>query len=61
MKCPLCNIEERIVLNKNILKGDKLYRRMIFSCLNKECSNYNKELAKEDVELEVEKIEEDNE
>lgn len=61
MKCPLCNTEERIVSNKNILKGGKLYRRMVFSCLNTSCDNFNKELHKEDVELEVENIDEEAE
>lgn len=58
MKCPLCNTEERIIANKNILKGGKLFRRMIFSCLNKGCANYNKHLETKDVELEVEEIDE---
>jgi len=59
MKCPLCSTELRIIANKNILKSGKLYRRMIFACLNKECTNYNKDLEQKDVELEVEEIDEE--
>lgn len=54
MKCPLCNTEERILTSKNIIKGEKLYRRMVFTCMNKQCENYEKELHTDDIELEVE-------
>lgn len=56
MKCPLCNTEERITVNKMILKGSKLYRRMEFSCMNKNCENFRKTLRAEDTEIEVEEI-----
>lgn len=55
MKCPLCQTEERITSSKNILKEQKLFRRLTYSCQNKNCPNFDKELHKEEIELEVEK------
>lgn len=49
MKCPLCNLEMRITKTRNILENDntpdaetKLYVEQDLSCLNKNCSNYEK-------------------
>ncbi len=51
MVCPLCKTEARISSSTNVLKGGKLYRRMHFVCRNKQCSNYNKEVGIEEVEI----------
>lgn len=58
MKCPLCNIEARIVSSKNIVKNGKFYRRLVYSCLNTACDLFNKEIKKEDIQLEVENVDE---
>ena len=49
MKCPLCRVEMRITKTRNILENDntpdaetKLYVEQDLSCLNKNCSNYEK-------------------
>jgi predicted metal-dependent HD superfamily phosphohydrolase len=49
MKCPLCSVEMRITKTRNILENDntpdaetKLYVEQDLSCLNKNCSNYEK-------------------
>lgn len=49
MKCPLCRVEMRITRTRNILENDntpdaetKLYVEQDLSCLNKNCSNYEK-------------------
>lgn len=53
MKCPLCNTEAKIQKSQNIIKGDKLFRRMFYVCRDKNCANYEKEIGKVDVECEV--------
>lgn len=53
MKCPLCNTEAKISHSANVLKDDKLYRRMIYECRDKNCAKFGKEIGKVDVELEV--------
>lgn len=49
MKCPLCQVEMRITRSRNIVKNDdtpdtptKLYVEQELSCLNKNCSNFQK-------------------
>lgn len=49
MKCPLCSVEMRITKTRNILENDntpdaetKLFVEQDLSCLNKNCSNYEK-------------------
>lgn len=53
MKCPVCNTEARIKKATNILKGKELVRRMEYVCRNKTCQNFDKEVGKEDIPLEV--------
>ena len=52
MKCPLCDIEAQITSSKLVMIGDKLYRRQIFKCRNKNCHNYNEEVGRIDNPLE---------
>ena len=40
--------------SKNVIKGEKLFRRMVFTCMNRQCENFEKELRTDDVELEAE-------
>lgn len=49
MKCPLCNVEMRITKTRNILENDntpdaetKLFVEQDMSCMNKDCSNFEK-------------------
>lgn len=49
MKCPLCNVEMRITKTRNILENDntpdaetKLFVEQDLSCMNKDCSNFEK-------------------
>jgi len=49
MKCPLCQLEMRITRSRNVIENDdtpdrptKLFYEQEISCLNKNCSNYNK-------------------
>ena len=51
MKCPKCEVEMRISKSQNVLKDNKLFRRLTFMCRNKECENYNKEVKTEELEL----------
>ena len=44
MKCPLCNVEMRIVKSGYVTNGNKLFTRQTFSCRNKECPNYGKDV-----------------
>ena len=47
MKCPLCNVEMRILRSRMVVENDdtpdvptKLFVEQEFSCLNKGCANY---------------------
>jgi len=49
MKCPLCQVEMRIIRSRNILENDndpdiptKLFVVQEVSCMNKDCANYEK-------------------
>ena len=55
MKCPLCDIEAQIASSKLVMIGDKLYRRQIFKCRNKNCPNFGKEVGRIDNPLEYDK------
>lgn len=50
MKCPLCNTEAKIQKSVNVLKGDKLFRRMTFVCRNSSCKQYEKAVGMKDLE-----------
>lgn len=56
MKCPKCDIEAHITSSKNVMKDGKLFRRMEFSCRNKQCPDYEKVIATDDVPLEYEVV-----
>ena len=53
MVCPLCKIEARISKATNVFRNEKLYKRFEYSCRNKECENYEKEIGDEEIELDV--------
>ena len=53
MKCPLCNTEMRIVRSSYVLRGTSLSKKLSFSCFNKDCSNYRKDVASTYIPLEV--------
>lgn len=49
MKCPLCNVEMRIIRTRNILENDntpdaetQLFVEQDLTCLNKNCANFEK-------------------
>lgn len=53
MKCPLCNVEAVITKSYTTVEGDsspntetKVYNVQEISCRNKNCSNYEKVIAK---------------
>lgn len=47
MECPKCKCEAIISKNRTIFKEEekKLYRMMSFSCRNKKCTEYQKEIG----------------
>ena len=60
MKCPLCNLEMRIVRTRNILENDntpdaetKLFVEQELKCMNKNCANYDKviETTKNEIKI----------
>lgn len=53
MKCPLCNTEMRIKSSAYVQNEGKLFKRMIFTCRNKECGNFNKDVKTEYIPLEM--------
>ena len=46
MKCPLCDVEMRMIKTRNIVEiieeVPHLYREMDISCVNDKCPNYEK-------------------
>lgn len=49
MKCPLCDVELRITKSRMLVENDdtpnedtKLYIEQVLTCLNNNCSNYEK-------------------
>lgn len=56
MKCPKCDIEARITSSKNVMKGGQLFRRIEYSCRNKNCPDYDKVIATEDIPQEYEVV-----
>ena len=44
MKCPLCNTEMRIVSTSYVQNEGKIFSKQIFTCRNKNCSNFGKEV-----------------
>lgn len=42
MKCPLCNVEMRIIKGGYVTNNGKLFSRQIYSCRNENCSNFGK-------------------
>ncbi len=52
MKCPKCNIEARIVNSKYVVEDDdtsliptKLFLAQTFVCRNRQCEDFEKEIA----------------
>lgn len=41
MKCPLCQVEMRVIQSHEVEEGDKEYIEQDLACMNKSCSNYN--------------------
>lgn len=47
MKCPVCQVELRIIRSRNVVENDttpdkptKLFMEHDLTCLNKDCTNY---------------------
>ena len=55
MVCPLCKTEARIERATNVMKGGKLYRKIVYTCRNKKCENFDKEVGTQLIELPFEK------
>lgn len=53
MKCPLCKTEAKIEHSENVFKKGRLYRRVVYVCRDKNCDRCNKEVGREDIELDV--------
>lgn len=47
MQCPLCKTEMRIKSNDYVLNDGKLFSKMVYTCRNKKCANYNMNVATE--------------
>ena len=53
MKCPRCNTEMRIWNSKYVYKDGELFKKLNFSCFNKDCTNYKKIVTSEYIPLEM--------
>lgn len=49
--CPRCNFDGQIVKNKLVEKDGKKYRILTYACRNRQCSMYQKEIGKEEIEV----------
>ena len=58
MKCPLCDVEPKVIKARNVMKGTTLYKRQTFACRNDKCPNFEKEIGYEDTKLEYDVVEE---
>lgn len=47
MRCPLCNTEAVITKQRMVFKASetKLYRNLVYSCRNKNCNSFEKEIG----------------
>lgn len=56
MVCPKCGLEAVITKNKRVFKTDegKLFRIMTYSCRNKKCNDFEKEVGEVTDEISVE-------
>jgi len=53
MECPKCKTEARIVESANIFREGTLLRKLVYACRNSKCSNYEKVIGEEELELPV--------
>lgn len=54
MKCPLCSNDMKITSNKFVQRADGSYaKRLRFSCVSKQCPNFNKVIKTEYIPMEV--------
>lgn len=60
MKCPLCQLEMRVVSHRNVIEHDntpdeqtRLYTEYDLACMNRNCENYEKVLETERNELPI--------
>ena len=55
MVCPVCKCEAVITASKYVYskEDDKLYREIKFSCRNKKCKEFKKEIGEDRQELDV--------
>lgn len=41
MQCPLCKTEMRIKSNNFVMNDGKLFSKLVYTCRNKKCPNYD--------------------
>jgi hypothetical protein len=54
MECPVCKIEAVISGQKMVMKGNKLYRVLKYSCRNSKCEKFQTEIGEVEHEVPVE-------
>lgn len=59
-KCPICNLELRIIKNRTVLENDntpdaptEVYAEMDMACHNKNCANFDKVLETKRIPIEI--------
>lgn len=55
MECQVCKIEAVISGQRMVLKGEKLYRALKYSCRNKNCEKFNTVIGEVDNEIPFDK------
>lgn len=54
MECPVCKIAAYISSQKMVIKGNKLYRVLQFTCRNPQCNKYKEVIGEVENEVPVE-------
>lgn len=58
MKCPLCQLEARVIRSRNVAEHDdtpdeqtRIYTELDMACMNKKCENFEQVIGTERIEL----------
>lgn len=55
MQCPVCKTEAVITGQRMVMKDDKLYRALKYSCRNKKCKKFNTVIGETESEIPFDK------
>lgn len=56
MECPVCKTEAVITGQRMVLKDNKLYRALKYSCRNRKCEKFETVIGEENNEVPFDKV-----